>query len=45
MTGADLCASAKPWEIQKETVKVVFEEFYAQVICLNLKKKQVFVEL
>ncbi|CAI9726207.1 3 3' [Octopus vulgaris] len=30
MTGADLCASAKPWDIQKETVKVVFEEFYAQ---------------
>ncbi|GAB1609237.1 probable 3',5'-cyclic phosphodiesterase pde-5 isoform X2 [Argonauta hians] len=30
MTGADLCASTKPWDIQRETVKVVFEEFYAQ---------------
>lgn len=30
MTGSDLCASAKPWDIQKETVKVIFEEFYQQ---------------
>lgn len=30
MTGADLCASTKPWEIQTETVKVIFEEFYEQ---------------
>lgn len=30
MTGADLCASAKPWEAQRETVRVIFEEFYEQ---------------
>lgn len=30
MTGADLCASAKPWEAQQETVRVIFEEFYEQ---------------
>ncbi|XP_055596828.1 probable 3',5'-cyclic phosphodiesterase pde-5 isoform X2 [Uranotaenia lowii] len=30
MTGADLSASAKPWEIQTETVKVIFAEFYDQ---------------
>ncbi|PIO77290.1 3'5'-cyclic nucleotide phosphodiesterase [Teladorsagia circumcincta] len=39
MTGCDLIASAKPWYIQTETVKVIFEEFYEQVgfmrgICL-----------
>ncbi|XP_067935026.1 probable 3',5'-cyclic phosphodiesterase pde-5 isoform X2 [Watersipora subatra] len=30
MTGADLCASTKPWEQQRETVHVIFEEFYSQ---------------
>ncbi|XP_058820522.1 probable 3',5'-cyclic phosphodiesterase pde-5 isoform X3 [Topomyia yanbarensis] len=30
MTGADLSASAKPWEVQTETVKVIFAEFYDQ---------------
>ncbi|VVC86328.1 unnamed protein product [Leptidea sinapis] len=30
MTAADLSASAKPWEIQIKTVKVIFEEFYEQ---------------
>ncbi|EGT60420.1 hypothetical protein CAEBREN_29628 [Caenorhabditis brenneri] len=30
MTGCDLVASAKPWSIQTETVKVIFEEFYDQ---------------
>ncbi|XP_028034227.1 probable 3',5'-cyclic phosphodiesterase pde-5 [Bombyx mandarina] len=30
MTAADLSASAKPWEIQIKTVKVIFEEFYDQ---------------
>ncbi|CAL4103819.1 unnamed protein product, partial [Meganyctiphanes norvegica] len=30
MTACDLCASAKPWDIQAETVKVIFEEFYEQ---------------
>ncbi|KAJ8950657.1 hypothetical protein NQ318_010858, partial [Aromia moschata] len=30
MTGSDLSASAKPWNIQVETVKVIFEEFYQQ---------------
>jgi len=30
MTAADLCASSKPWEIQLETVNVIFLEFYEQ---------------
>ena len=30
MTAADLCASAKPWEVQAQTVRVIFEEFYEQ---------------
>ncbi|KAK0424025.1 hypothetical protein QR680_008463 [Steinernema hermaphroditum] len=30
MTGCDLIASAKPWQVQTETVKVIFEEFYEQ---------------
>ncbi|KXJ16407.1 putative 3',5'-cyclic phosphodiesterase pde-5 [Exaiptasia diaphana] len=30
MTACDLCASAKPWNIQKMAVKKVFEEFYIQ---------------
>lgn len=30
MTASDLSASAKPWEIQTQTVKVIFEEFYQQ---------------
>lgn len=30
MTAADLSASAKPWEVQSETVKGIFEEFYDQ---------------
>ncbi|CAG7700563.1 unnamed protein product [Allacma fusca] len=37
MTAADLCASAKPWEVQAETVRVIFEEFYEQG---DLEKKQ-----
>ena len=32
MTGADLCASTKPWKQQRETVQVIFEEFYSQVL-------------
>ena len=31
MTGSDLCASAKPWNLQLETVSVIYEEFYIQV--------------
>jgi|688.fasta_scaffold1040796_1 hypothetical protein len=31
MTGSDLCASAKPWHLQLETVSVIYEEFYIQV--------------
>ncbi|XP_021942634.1 probable 3',5'-cyclic phosphodiesterase pde-5 isoform X3 [Zootermopsis nevadensis] len=39
MTACDLSASAKPWNVQVKTVKVIFEEFYEQVgfltgICL-----------
>ncbi|KAJ8979763.1 hypothetical protein NQ317_015240 [Molorchus minor] len=30
MTASDLSASSKPWDIQVETVKVIFEEFYQQ---------------
>lgn len=30
MTASDLAASAKPWDIQVKTVKVIFEEFYDQ---------------
>lgn len=30
MTACDLAASAKPWDIQVKTVKVIFEEFYEQ---------------
>lgn len=30
MTASDLSASAKPWEVQVQTVKVIFEEFYQQ---------------
>ncbi|KAF7284637.1 hypothetical protein GWI33_021826 [Rhynchophorus ferrugineus] len=30
MTGSDLSASAKPWDIQVKTVKIIFEEFYQQ---------------
>ncbi|XP_050513752.1 probable 3',5'-cyclic phosphodiesterase pde-5 isoform X1 [Diabrotica virgifera virgifera] len=30
MTGSDLSASAKPWDIQVKTVEVIFEEFYDQ---------------
>jgi cAMP and cAMP-inhibited cGMP 3',5'-cyclic phosphodiesterase 10 len=30
MTAADLSASAKPWDVQQETVKGIFEEFYEQ---------------
>lgn len=30
MTASDLSASAKPWDVQAETVKGIFEEFYDQ---------------
>lgn len=30
MTASDLSASAKPWEVQVQTVRVIFEEFYQQ---------------
>ncbi|XP_069675140.1 probable 3',5'-cyclic phosphodiesterase pde-5 isoform X3 [Periplaneta americana] len=30
MTACDLSASAKPWDVQVKTVKVIFEEFYEQ---------------
>jgi cAMP and cAMP-inhibited cGMP 3',5'-cyclic phosphodiesterase 10 len=31
MTACDLIGAAKPWQVQTETVKVIFEEFYEQV--------------
>lgn len=30
MTASDLSASTKPWDIQVQTVRVIFEEFYQQ---------------
>lgn len=30
MTASDLSASAKPWDVQVQTVKIIFEEFYQQ---------------
>lgn len=30
MTASDLSASAKPWDVQVNTVKIIFEEFYDQ---------------
>ena len=37
MTGSDLCASAKPWDLQMQTVEVIYDEFYKQVcsVCNN----------
>ncbi len=31
MTGSDLCASSKPWDLQMQTVATIYEEFYKQV--------------
>ena len=39
MTGCDLVASAKPWKMQLDMVKYIFEEFYQQVLighCVTL---------
>eukprot|EP00057_Strongylocentrotus_purpuratus_P007415 XP_011661889.1 PREDICTED: probable 3',5'-cyclic phosphodiesterase pde-5 isoform X1 [Strongylocentrotus purpuratus] len=30
MTACDLAANTKPWHIQQQTVKVIFDEFYQQ---------------
>ena len=30
MTGSDLCASSKPWDLQMQTVTTIYEEFYSQ---------------
>ena len=30
MTGADLSATSKPWDLQMVTVKTIYEEFYNQ---------------
>jgi hypothetical protein len=35
MTACDLCAMTKSWEVQEEVVKVIHEEFYAQVTSLH----------
>ena len=34
MTGSDLNSSSKPWDIQVRTTKVVYEEFYEQVMII-----------
>lgn len=31
ITACDLCASAKPWDVQLQTVHTIFDEFYLQV--------------
>ena len=31
MTACDLSACTKPWDIQLEIVKVIYQEFYAEV--------------
>ena len=33
MTGADLSATSKPWDLQMITVKTIYEEFYNQGDC------------
>ena len=30
MTGSDLCASTKPWDLQLDTVEDIYHEFYTQ---------------
>lgn len=35
MTACDLSACTKPWEIQLEIVKVIYQEFYAEVSYSN----------
>ena len=32
MTGCDLSSSSKPWSVQEKTTKVVYDEFYEQVL-------------
>ncbi len=32
MTASDLCSSAKTWEMQLETVAVIYQEFHKQVL-------------
>ena len=32
MTGSDLCSSQKPWANQESTAKVIYDEFYEQVL-------------
>ncbi|UYV77684.1 hypothetical protein LAZ67_15001922 [Cordylochernes scorpioides] len=34
MTSCDLCASTKPWDQQRQTVNVIFEEFYEQTMII-----------
>ena len=34
MTGCDLSSSSKPWSVQEKTTKVVYDEFYEQVLTL-----------
>ena len=31
ITAADLCSTAKPWNVCRQSVKKICEEFYAQV--------------
>ena len=43
MTGCDLCAVCKPFEIQSTVAAEIFEEFYQQVqfyACFNVKGSQ-----
>ena len=36
MTACDLSACTKPWKIQKKIVKVIYQEFYAEVSSVTL---------
>ncbi|KAI6242433.1 Phosphodiesterase [Aphelenchoides fujianensis] len=40
MTSCDLISTAKPWEVQTETVKVIFDEFYEQGDAEKLNGKE-----
>lgn len=42
ITGCDLCASAKPWDIQLDLVKTIFDEFYKEVLSACLWRLSVF---
>lgn len=44
MTSSDLCAICKPWETQKKTAQLIYDEFYMQVIKLKVLDQNVLYE-